>query len=76
MIPTRQKHIETEVEAIEVVEVDGKWIQKTITKTVREPQWKEVDLYDEEGNVIGKHNVPIMEQFGTFEKQDEWVEIE
>jgi hypothetical protein len=26
--------------------------------------------------VIGKHTAPLLEQYGTFEKQDEWVEIE
>ena len=75
-IRTRQKHIDTIITSVEIVEVDGKWIQKNISKTFQEPQFKEVDLYNEEGEVIGKHNVPIMEQYGTEEKQDEWVEIE
>ena len=75
-IHTRQKHIDTIITSIEIVEVDGKWIQKNISKTINEPQFKEVDLYNEKGEVIGKHNAPIMEQHGTFEKQDEWVEIE
>ena len=75
-IRTRQKHIDTIITSVEIVEVDGKWIQKNISKTFQEPQFKEVDLYNEEGEVIGKHNAPIMEQYGTEEKQDEWVEIE
>jgi len=72
----RQKHIDTVITSQEIVEVDGKWVQKDVSKTIREPQWKEVDLYDEEGNVIGKYNSPVMEIHGTEEKQDEWVEIE
>jgi len=56
-----QKHIEIVVESTEIVEVDGKWVQKIVTKTIQEPQWEQVDLYDEEGNVIGKHTVPIEE---------------
>ena len=72
----RQKHIDKTVTSVENVEVDGKWVQKNVSKTINEPQFKEVDLYNEEGEVIGKHKIPIMEQFGTFEKQDEWVEIE
>ena len=75
MIPTRQKEIVTEIETTEIVEVDGKWTRKNVSRKIQELQWKEVDLYDEAGKVIGKHNAPVMEQYGTFEKQDEWVEI-
>ena len=76
MPQTRQKHIDRVSKSTEIVEVDGKWVQKTVSKTIQEPQWKEVDLYDEDDNVIGKHTAPIMEVYGTEEKQDEWVEIE
>ena len=72
MPQTRQKYIETKVDSTVIVEVDGKWTRKTVSKSIQEPQWKEVDLYDEAGKVIGKHNAPIMEQYGTFEKQNEW----
>ena len=57
-----QKQTEKEVESTEIVEVDGKWVQKIVTKTIQEPQWEQVDLYDEAGNVIGEHSVPIMEE--------------
>jgi hypothetical protein len=56
-----QKQIEKEVESTEIVEVDGKWVKKIVTKTTQEPAWEQVDLYDEEGNVIGKHTIPIEE---------------
>ena len=57
-----QKQTEKEVESTEIVEVDGKWVQKIVTKTIQEPQWEQVNLYDEAGNVIGEHSVPIMEE--------------
>ena len=72
---TRQKCIDKVIETTEIVEVDGKWVKKSISKTIKEPQFKEVDLYNEKGEVLGKHSIPIMEQHGTEEKQDEWVEI-
>ena len=62
---TRQKTVDEEVEEeVTTTElVDGKYVQKTetVTKTVKVPQYNEVDLYDNDGNVIGKHQVPIME---------------
>ena len=62
---TQQKTVDEEVEE-EVTTtslVDGKYVQKTetVTKTVKVPQYNEVDLYDKDGEVIGKHQVPIME---------------
>jgi len=58
---TVDKDVEEEVTTTELV--DGKYVQKTetVTKTVKVPQYNEVDLYDNDGNVIGKHQVPIME---------------
>jgi hypothetical protein len=66
---TRQKTVDEEVEeevtTTEVVLEDGKYVQKTttetVTKIVKVPQYDEEDLYDEDGEVIGKHQVPIME---------------
>jgi len=75
MPETRQKHTERIISTTEIVEEGGKWVKKTVSKTILEPQWIEVDLYDESDNVIGKHNLPIMEQFGTAEKPNDWVEI-
>ena len=61
----QQKVVDEEVEK-EVTTtslVDGKYVQKTetVTKTVQVPQYDEVDLYNEDGKVIGKYQVPIME---------------
>jgi|18_taG_2_1085343.scaffolds.fasta_scaffold11315_2 hypothetical protein len=62
---TVDKEVEEEVTTTEVVLEDGKYVQKTttetVTKTVKVPQYDEVDLYDKDGEVIGKHQVPIME---------------
>ena len=58
---TVDEEVEEEVTTTELV--DGKYVQKTetVTKTVKVPQYDEEDLYDEDGEVIGKHQVPIME---------------
>jgi len=62
---TVDEEVEEEVTTTEVVLEDGKYVQKTttetVTKTVSVPQYDEEDLYDEDGEVIGKHQVPIME---------------
>ena len=68
---TRQKMVEREVEEevskTEVVEVDGKFVQKTttetVTKTVSEPQVEKHKLYNEAGKEIGEHEVAVMEEY-------------
>jgi hypothetical protein len=64
---TRQKTVSKEVEKTktEIVEEDGKYVQKEVsyTETVEEPQYEEVNLYDEDGEVIGSHKIPIMEEY-------------
>ena len=50
---TRQKCIDKVIETTEIVEVDGKWVKKSISKTIKEPQFKEEDLYaDKMGRII------------------------
>ena len=67
VMDTRQKTVSKEVEKTrtEIVEEDGKYVQKEIsyTETVEEPQYEEADLYDEDGEVIGSHKIPIMEEY-------------
>ena len=64
---TRQKTISKEVEKTrtEIVEEDGKYVQKetSYTETVEELQYEEVDLYNKDGEVIGSHTIPIMEEY-------------
>ena len=71
----RQKHTSTIVSTTEIVEEGGKMVHKVVNKTVLEPQFIEVDLYDESNNVIGKFNKPVMQQFGTVDEPDSWVDI-
>jgi hypothetical protein len=63
----RQKTVSKEVEKTktEIVEEDGKYVQKEVsyTETVEEPQYEEVNLYDEDGEVIGSHKIPVMEEY-------------
>ena len=64
---TRQKTISKEVEKTrtEIVEEDGKYVQKetSYTEAVEELQYEEVDLYNKDGEVIGSHTIPIMEEY-------------
>ena len=59
--------VEEEVSSTEIVLEDGKYVQKTttetVTKEVETPQYEEVTLYDEDGEEIGTHQVPIMEDY-------------
>jgi hypothetical protein len=72
----RQKTESTTVSTTEIVEEGGKMVKKTVNKTILVPKTVEVDLYDADGtNVIGKYDKPVMEQFGTADEPNEWVEI-
>jgi hypothetical protein len=51
--------VSVEKEIIEVV--DGKAIKRKVTKEIEMPVFEEIDLEDENGNIIGKHKVPVME---------------
>ena len=63
----RQKTVEgeEEVTTTEIVEEDGKMVQKEVTKTVvtNTPETKEVPLFDEAGEEIGMTTVPVMESY-------------
>jgi len=63
----RQKTVEgeEEVTTTEIVEVDGKMVQKSVTKTVvtNTPETKEVPLFDEAGEEVGTTTVPVMESY-------------
>jgi len=64
---TKQKtQLVTKTREKEIIElVDGKYVKKVITEEYQEeePVYEEYDLYDEEGNIIGKHKVPVMEEY-------------
>ena len=64
---TETVEVEEEVSNTEIVKEDGKYVQKTttetITKQVEQGVTEEVDLYNESGEKIGKHTVPVMESY-------------
>jgi hypothetical protein len=59
--------VEEEVSTTEIVEVDGKFVEKTVTetvtKTVSTPQVTKHKLYNDAGEEIGEHEVATMESF-------------
>jgi hypothetical protein len=71
---TRQKTVSKEVEKTrtEIVEEDGKYVQKEIsyTETVKEPQYEEVNLYDEDGNKIQRLVSEAIEAVEGVEAKD------
>lgn len=64
---TTTKSVEEEVSTTEIVKEGGKYVEKTttetVTKQVAEGVTEEVDLYNEAGEKIGKHTVPVMESY-------------
>ena len=48
-----------------IEEVDGKYIQKEVVDDTLEsiPQYEEVPLYNEDGDEVGKHKIPVMEEY-------------
>ena len=59
--------VEEEVSKTEVVLVDGKYVEQTttetVTKTVSTPQVVKHKLYNDAGEEIGEHEVPVMESY-------------
>lgn len=64
---TTTKSVEEEVSTTEIVKEGGKYVEKTTTETVTnqvaEGVTEEVDLYNEAGEKIGKHTIPVMESY-------------
>ena len=64
---TKTVEVEEEVSNTEIVEEGGKYVEKTttetVTKQVAEGVTEEVDLYNEAGEKIGKHTIPVMESY-------------
>ena len=70
-MPERHKHEDVESTQAEAVKVEGKWVQKKTTVTTSVPVWEELDLYNEDGEIIGKHRVPVMESYEEEEEAEE-----
>jgi hypothetical protein len=64
---TTTEEVEEEVSTTEIVKEGGKYVEKTttetVTKQVAEGVTEEVDLYNEAGEKIGKHTIPVMESY-------------
>jgi hypothetical protein len=45
------------------VQIDGRWVRRCWREevTVEKPVFEEVDLHDQDGSVLGKHQVPVFE---------------
>jgi hypothetical protein len=58
---------ESEVSTTKIEEVDGKFVEKTTTETVKKqvstPQVVKHKLYNDAGEEIGEHEVPVMESY-------------
>ena len=62
-----ESEVEEEVSTTAIVEVDGKFVEKTVTETVKKsvstPQVTKHKLYNDAGEEIGEHEVPVMESY-------------
>ena len=62
-----ESEVEEEVSTTEIVEVDGKFVEKTTTETVKKtvstPQVTKHKLYNDAGEEIGEHEVPVTEEY-------------
>jgi hypothetical protein len=62
-----ESEVDEEVSTTEIVEVDGKFVEKTTTETVKKtvstPQVTKHKLYNDAGEEIGEHEVPVMESY-------------
>jgi len=64
---TKTIEVEEEVSNTEIVKEGGKYVEKTTTETMTKQVvsgvTEEVDLFDADGNKIGKHTIPVMESY-------------
>jgi len=62
-----ESEVEEEVSTTEIVEVDGKYVEQTTTETVTKmvstPQVTTHKLYNDAGEEIGEHSVPVLESY-------------
>ena len=70
-MPERHKHEDKVCTHLDIVKVGEKWVQKEITVTESFGVWEEVDLYNEDDEIIGKHRVPVMESYEEEEEEEE-----
>ena len=75
-MPEREKFIEQEVKRTHIVKEGDKWVQKEISITESVPIFEDVDLYNEDGDVIGIHQVAVLESYEEEEEESEEEEEE
>ena len=75
-MPERQKYEDEEIIGMETVKVGDKWVQKETTETESFQLFEDVDLYNEDGDVIGTHRIPVMESYEEEEEESEEEEEE
>ena len=75
-MPERQKYEDEEIIGMETVKVGDKWVQKKTTRTESFGVFEDVDLYNEDGEVIGTHRAPVMESYEEEEEESEEEEEE
>ena len=69
-MPERHKHEDIERTRYNIVKVGEKWVKKGTTETTSVPVWEELDLYNEDDEIIGKHTVPVMESYEEEEEEE------
>ena len=69
-MPERHKHEDKERKRYNIVKVGSKWVQKVTTETLSVPVWEEFDLYNESDEIIGKHQVAVMESYEEEEEEE------
>ena len=75
-MPERQKVTDQEIIVMKTVKVGDKWVQKEITITESVLAWENFDLYNESDEIIGKHQVAVMESYEEEEEESEEEEEE
>ena len=75
-MPERHKHEDKEIKRYERVKEEDKWVQKETTETESFQLFEDVDLYNEDGDVIGTHQVAVMESYEEEEEESEEEEEE
>ena len=68
-MPERPKFEDIESTNTQIVKVGDKWVQKEITRTETVRVSENVDLYNEAGDVIGTHRIPVMESYEEAEEE-------
>ena len=70
-MPERHKREDIERTRYDIVKVGEKWVQQEITIIESSLVWEDVDLYNEDDEIIGKHKVPVMESYEEEEEAEE-----